>query len=90
MNPNPTSGQEATVTSSSAAVLVICSDGKTRKIKRVAAHADTVFSVPAQVNVGKRTVSGFITTDYDETYFIAYAYGKNADALPAGRLVGKP
>jgi len=67
------------------ALIVRCSDGKTRRVKRVAAIPDTVFSLPAQVNVGKRTVSGFLTTDYDETYFIAYTYGKNADALPAGR-----
>ncbi len=35
----------------------LCSDGKVRRVKWTATLADTVFSLPAQVNVGKRTVS---------------------------------
>lgn len=65
----------------------LCSDGKVRKLKRISDTADTYFSVPASVNVGKRTVSGYITVETlnDDTamvYFIAYSYGKNGDALP--------
>lgn len=75
----------------------MCSDGKVRTLKRVADTADTFFSVPAAVAVNGRTVSGYITsetaagfsteTDDDPTVikFIAYAYGKNADALPEGK-----
>lgn len=76
---------------------VLCSDGKVRKLKRIAATADTFFSVPASVNVGKRTVSGYVTmetlqgfTTHDNdddpvvAKFVAYTYGRNADALPAG------
>lgn len=40
---------------------VYCGDGKVRKLKRIAQTADTFFSVPASVNVGKITVSGYIT-----------------------------
>ena len=72
----------------------LCSDGKLRRLKRIASTADTFFSVPASVNVGKRTVSGYVTvecrsgssveTDDDPAVvkFIAYSYGRNGDALP--------
>lgn len=72
----------------------MCSDGKVRTLKRIAQTADTFFSVPASVNVGKRTVSGYVTvecrsglsteTDDDPAVvkFVAYSYGRNGDALP--------
>jgi hypothetical protein len=78
------------------AARVICSDGITRNVKRIAATPDTFFSIPAAVTVAGRTVSGYVTfetrdgfstdTPDDPTVakFIAYQYGKNADALPAG------
>lgn len=71
----------------------LCSDGKVRKLKRISDTPDTFFSVPASVNVGRRTVSGYITTDDDADgnptiYFIAYSYGKNGDTLP-GLKYGK-
>ena len=75
----------------------LCADGKVRKLKRIAQTADTFFSVPAAVNVGKRTVAGYITVEclsgssvyVDESdpmvvKFVAYTYRANHDALPAG------
>lgn len=67
---------------------VMCSDGKVRSLKRIADTADTFFSVPAAVNVGKRTVSGYVTIDEvngeSVVLFIAYEYRKNHDVLPEG------
>lgn len=74
----------------------MCSDGKVRNLKRIAQTADTFFSIPAAVNVGKRTVSGYVTVETAEgmstetpddpavVKFIAYTYGANGDALPRG------
>jgi hypothetical protein len=39
----------------------LCSDGRVRHLKRIAACADSFDSVPAAVTVKGRTVSGFIT-----------------------------
>jgi hypothetical protein len=75
---------------------VMCSDGKVRTVRRIAETADTFFSVPCAVKVSGRTVSGYLTVetrsgssietndDPAVAKFIAYAYGRNADALPAG------
>lgn len=75
----------------------MCSDGKVRALKRIAETADTFFSVPAAVAVNGRTVSGYVTvetaagfstaTDDDPAVvkFVAHTYGKNHDALPAGK-----
>lgn len=67
---------------------VMCSDGKVRSLKRIADTADTFFSIPAAVNVGKRTVTGYVTIDEvngeSVVLFIAYEYRKNHDALPKG------
>jgi hypothetical protein len=74
----------------------ICSDGKVRALRFTDGIADTFFSIPARVNVGRRTVSGFVTTETAEGWstetdgdpavvkFIANQYGRNADALPRG------
>lgn len=74
----------------------MCSDGKVRRLVRIAETADTFFSVPAAVQVKGRSVSGYVTfetaegsnvatdTDPEVVKFIAYTYGRNADALPGG------
>lgn len=75
---------------------VMCADGRVRTVKRIADTADTFFSVPCAVTVSGRTVTGYLTvegrsgssvaTDDDPAVakFVAYDYGRNADALPAG------
>lgn len=78
---------------------VLCSDGIVRNVSRIANTADTFFSIPAAVKVKGRTVSGYVTMETltgssiasptasdDPTCvkFVAYTYGKNADALPEG------
>jgi hypothetical protein len=75
---------------------VLCADGQVRSLKRIAPTADTFFSIPASVTVGRRTVAGYVTietvdgfsTESDDdpavAKFIAYTYRANADALPAG------
>lgn len=74
----------------------LCEDGKVRALHRIAATADTFFSVPAAVKVGGKTVSGFITVetvdgwsthtpgDGDPTVvrFVAYTNRKNGHLLP--------
>lgn len=69
----------------------LCADGKVRRLARISDTADTFFSVPAAVKVRGRTVSGYVTVDTanDDTatvYFLRYDYGRNADALPAGKF----
>lgn len=68
----------------------LCSDGQ-RRYARITGEADTFFSIPAQVKVRGKTVSGYITGreydpergDYSQDYaFIAYEYGKNGHLLP--------
>lgn len=67
----------------------LCTDGKVRKLKRIAETADTFFSVPASVTVAGRTVAGFVSleeTDAGQVLaFHAYKNRKNADALPETR-----
>ena len=77
----------------------LCSDGVVRRLKRIAETADTFFSVPASVTVKGRTVAGYVTVETRDGFstvtpadpalvrFVAYRYGKNADALPAQQLV---
>ena len=73
----------------------LCSDGKVRKLKRIAETADTFSSVPASVQVGRKTVSGYDTieclsgssvsvdeSDPEIVKFVAYSYGKNGAMLP--------
>ena len=75
-----------------------CTDGKIRKVKRIAICADTFFSVPASVEVrkdGKRyTVAGYITFQTSSgnsidmpddpvcVWFFPYRYRKNGHLLP--------
>lgn len=75
---------------------VMCADGRVRTVKRIADTADTFFSVPCAVTVFGRTVTGYLTVeacsgssvatanDPAVAKFVAYEYGRNADALPAG------
>jgi hypothetical protein len=66
----------------------ICPDGKVRKLKRIAPHADTFFSVPAAVTCKGRTVTGFVMTstlagfhsptDDDPMAVFFFATGRNA------------
>ena len=75
----------------------VCSDGKVRAVRfQNGGIADTFFSIPASVKVNGRTVSGYVTTETVDGWttatdddpavvkFVAYQYGRNADALPAG------
>lgn len=75
----------------------ICADGRVRAVRfQNGGIADTFFSVPASVKVNGRTVSGYVTVETAEGWttetaddpavvkFVAYQYGRNADALPRG------
>lgn len=75
---------------------VICSDGVQRSAYCSDRGADTFFSIPARVYVGRRTVAGYVTRETLQGWstetegdpaawkFSAYAYRSNADALPKG------
>jgi len=70
-----------------------CADGKVRALKRIAATADTYFSVPAAVEVHGKTVTGYVSvetvsgssvaTDDDPPIvrFRAFTYRKNHAAI---------
>jgi hypothetical protein len=63
----------------------LCADG-VRRYARITSEPDTFFSIPAQVKVQGKTVSGFITgrerDDGESDYsFVAYSYGKNGHLL---------
>ena len=65
----------------------LCADGR-RRYARITADADTYFSIPAQVKVRGKTVSGFITgceasNGAQDYMFRAVKYGKNYALLPA-------
>jgi hypothetical protein len=45
----------------------LCSDGKIRALSRLAAQADTWFSIPAGVKVGRKYVTGYVTHDESAT-----------------------
>ena len=40
---------------------VMCPDGKVRNVARIAAEADTFFSVPAAVRIARKYVRGYVT-----------------------------
>lgn len=75
---------------------VLCSDGQVR-VATATAETDTMFSVPARVQVKGRTVAGFVTTrdplfvypgiiePAQETFFqfIPSRQRKNSNVLPA-------
>lgn len=48
----------------------VCEDGSLRTAY-ITDSPDTFFSVPARVNVGKRSVTGFVTVEDDLWKFIA-------------------
>jgi len=72
----------------------LCSDGKVRKLKRIAPTADTLFSIPASVTVKGKTVAGFVSVesmsglsvayegDPPVVRFTSYMYRKNGGLLP--------
>lgn len=74
----------------------MCSDGKVRKLARIAETADTFFSTPATVRVSGKSVAGYVTVETAEGYsmetaadpavlkFIAVTYRKNHALLPPG------
>jgi hypothetical protein len=74
----------------------MCSDGKVRKLKRLASEPDTFFSRQASVEVGGKTVSGYVMVETEEglstgtetdpaiVKFVAVTYGKNHALLPEG------
>lgn len=57
-----------------------CEDGITRTA-HATAEADTFFSIPACVYVGRKTVGGFLTCDDDGWRFVAAVTGKNAGLI---------
>jgi hypothetical protein len=59
-----------------------CEDG-VRRNAFATAEADTFFSVPACVYVGKKTVGGYLASDEDGWKFITYSHGKNAWLIKA-------
>lgn len=71
----------------------LCEDGKRRNAypSHKGGHADTFFSVPAYVYVGRTRVYGYVTTDYydrespddmrETVKFHAYTYMKNHGLL---------
>lgn len=73
----------------------LCADGKVRKLKRIAATADSFYSTPASVTVRGRTVAGYVTietisglstatpADPAVLRFVAYTYRKNHGAIVA-------
>lgn len=70
----------------------LCSDGKVRRIKRIAPTPDTFFSIPASVVYRGKTVSGFVAIDRmypnDDSSedmvvkFLSYKYRKNGHIIP--------
>jgi len=75
-------------------VKAVCTDGIVRSAV-VRGEADTFFSVPASVRVGKKHVSGYLTPrenynpekQYETVYaFIAYSYRKNGYLLPGTEI----
>jgi hypothetical protein len=81
-----------------AAGATLCADGKVRAPARIAATADTFFSIPAAVKVRGKTVSGYVSLrdDIDSprangtardpgatVVFTPNSHGKNAGMLPA-------
>lgn len=57
-----------------------CEDGVCRTAFATA-EADTFFSIPACVYVGKKTVSGFLTYDEEGYRFVVNQMGKNAELI---------
>jgi hypothetical protein len=74
----------------------LCSDGKVRRLARIAITADTFFSIPAAVKVRGRTVSGYATVETMQGFstvsaddppvvkFVAVKTGRNCGLLPEG------
>ena len=64
------------------AVNVLCEDGKQRNAT-ITAQPDTMFSIPAIVQVRGKSVSGFITynSDLEVHTFLAYTHKKNGYLL---------
>jgi hypothetical protein len=66
----------------------LCSDGKVRKLARIAEYGDTFFSVRAAVKVRGKTVAGFVSIEgglFDTgspVTFTANKHGVNAALLP--------
>ena len=66
----------------------LCPDGKRRYVK-ITGQPDTMFSVPGQVKVGKKTVTGFVSItghvlsgNEPDHLFFANVFGKNGHLLP--------
>ena len=60
----------------------VCADGK-RRTARIHKEADTYWTVPARVSVGKKTVTGFVYFQEGEPIgFTANAECKNSRLIP--------
>jgi hypothetical protein len=72
---------------------VLCADGVQRTATCSSRGADTFFSIPARVRANGKTVSGYVTRETLQGFstespedpavwkFVAYRYGKNANAI---------
>lgn len=63
----------------------LCSDGKVRSLSYLAQQADTYFSIPAAVKVGRKYVRGYVCTEESESGQRAVAFRHLVgyeDALP--------
>ncbi len=64
---------------------VLCSDGKRRVVRMTTGHADTFSSIPGYTRVGKKAVSGFVTSGDSGYEFVAYENRKNGNLLPRNK-----
>jgi hypothetical protein len=62
-----------------------CEDGRARNAFATA-EADTFFTIPACVYVGKKTVSGFLTRDEQGWEFTVNQQGKNASLITSNNI----
>ena len=53
---------------------VLCADGKIRALAHLKDSPDTFFSIPAAIVAGKKYVSGYVTTEEDESGNAAFAF----------------
>ena len=58
---------------------VLCADGKIRALAHLKDSPDTYFSIPAAIVAGKKYVSGYVTTEENESGDAAFAFRAHAD-----------
>lgn len=74
---------------------VLCSDGKVRALHRIAETADTFFSIPASIRIGRKIVTGYVTTQEQswirgvkehEPFLCAYTFRQHTEQKHPGLL----